>query len=237
MIDTLKIFDELKESMEASVAKKIAEVIGKVYDELQNTVNKEEFNELKDIVKELAEAQKGTEKSLENFKKETANNFNRVWKAIEELTLAQERTEQEIRELTKALNKTRTMVGGLSDAVGYGLEDRAIKSLPGVLKSKYNIEIISPLVRKYVRYNGTRDELNIYGTGKKGKKELFIIGEAKARLSKKHIDSFFKLVQRLETSKIITGDSFLLMVTYSAEPEIEEYAGNKGIKVIWSFEV
>jgi flagellin-specific chaperone FliS len=50
MINTLSIFHELEETMERQAAEKIAEVIGRVYDELLHTVTKEEFSELKEIV-------------------------------------------------------------------------------------------------------------------------------------------------------------------------------------------
>ena len=219
MIDTLKIFTELKKTMEPSAAQKIAEVMGMVYEELRNTVTKDEFNELKEVVRDLAEAQKRTEQR------------------VEELAEAQKRTEAEIKELARALKETRVMVGGLSDTVGYGLEDRAIKALPAVLKGKYGIEVSEPLVRKFVRYNGKQDELNIFGTGRKARKTLYIVGEAKSRLSRKHIDDFLKLVARLESYRTITADKFLFIVTYSVEPVIEEYAREKGIEVIWSFEV
>lgn len=296
MIDTLKIFDELKETMETSAARKIAEVIGTVYEELKNTVTKVEFNELKDVVKELVEAQKRTELRLEELaeaqrsteqrvgelaeaqqrteerltrievvileltevqkrseerltrvevvihelteaQKRGEERLTRVEMVMQELAEAQKRTEVEVRELAVAHKETRRMLGGLSDAVGYGLEDRAIKSLPALLKSRYGIDVSSPLVRKFVRYNGRRDEINIYGTGEKEKMTLYIIGEAKARLAKKHIDDFLKLVGRLESNAIITRERFLLVVTYSVEPEIEEYARDKGVEVIWSFEV
>ena len=233
MINTLKIFDELKEAMDASAAKKITEVIGKVYDELQNTVTKAEFNDLRNIVKELAEAQKRTEQRVE----ELVEAQKRTEQKVEELVEAQKRTEQEVRKLTISLKDTRTMVGGLSDTVGYGLEDRAMKSLPTVLKCKYGINVLSPLVRKYVSCNGTQDEINIYGTGKKDEIEICILGEAKARLSKKHVDSFLKLVQRLKNSKVIIENNFLLMVSYTVTPEVEEYAKIKNIVIIWSYEV
>ena len=64
MINTLKIFDDLKETMEASAARKITEVIAAMYEELKNSVTKVEFNELKEIVSELAEAQKRTEEEV-----------------------------------------------------------------------------------------------------------------------------------------------------------------------------
>ncbi len=289
MIDTLKIFDELKETMDSSAAKKIAEVIGSLYEELRNTVTKEEFNELREIVAELAEAQKRTEQRvaelaeaqkrteqrveelaeaqkrtegrltrleetvaelaeaqkrtegrltrLEETVAELAEAQKRTEQRMEELAEAQKRTEQELAELAKAHRETRKMVGGLSDAVGYGLEDRAIKSLPGILKTRYGIEVIAPLVRKFVSYDGRRDELNIFGEGRKGKRRLTLLGEAKARLSRKHVDSFLKLVHRLERHGIVSEDRFLLMVTYSVEPDVEGYARERGVEVIWSYEV
>lgn len=205
MIDTLEFFEELKEALEPTAAKKIAELMGKLYRELSNTVTKAEFRELTETVKELAEAQK--------------------------------RTEQEVRELAKGLKETRQMVGNLSDTVGYGLEDRAMKTLPELLRNRYTIEVKDKLVRKFVKYNGKHDEINIFGQGKRRGKKLYIIGEAKSRLSKRHVDDLIKLVKRLENNEVISGERFLFIVTYSARPEAEEYARNKGVEVIWSFEV
>ncbi|MCL5674409.1 MAG: chordopoxvirus fusion protein [Candidatus Omnitrophica bacterium] len=233
MIDTLKIFDELKETMDPSAAKKIAEILGAIHEEVVNTVTKEEFKELKYIVAELAEAQKRTEQRVE----ELAEAQKRTEQRVEELAEAQKRTEQEVRKLAESLEDTRKMVGGLSDTVGYGLEDKAIKYLPELLKDKYQIIIENSLVRKFVKYNGIKDEINIYGTGKKNGEEISIIGEAKSQLSRKDIDKFIKLINRLEINNIISKNKFLLVVTYSAEPEIEEYAKTKNIKVIWSYQV
>jgi len=78
--------------------------------------------------------------------------------------------------LTKALIETRQMVGGLSDTVGYTLEDRAIKNLPKLLEEKYNIKVIGKLVRKYVRYNDMEDELNIFGEGERRRTYLYSWG-------------------------------------------------------------
>ncbi len=328
MIDTLEFFEELKETLEPTAAKKIAELMGKLYRELSNTVTKTEFRELTEAVKELTQAQRRTEQGLEDFKKATQENFNRVWQAIdeladaqkrtearveelaeaqkrtevrveelaeaqskseerltrletavkelteaqskseqrltrletavkelteaqskseqrltrlenvvEELAEAQKRTEQEVRELAKGLKETRQMVGNLSDTVGYGLEDRAMKSLPELFRQRYSIEVKDRLVRKFVKYNGKHDEINIFGLGKRRGKKLYIIGEAKSRLSKRHVDDLIKLVKRLENNEVISGERFLFIVTYSARPETEEYARNKGVEVVWSFEV
>lgn len=64
MIDTLKIFEDLKQTLERSAAKKIVKVLGTIYEELRNTVTKEDFKELKDIVSELTQAQKNSEARL-----------------------------------------------------------------------------------------------------------------------------------------------------------------------------
>ena len=179
MIDTLKIFDELKVTLDAAAAKTIAGVIGAMYEELKNSVTKVEFNELIEVVKELAEAQKRTELRVEELAEEQRS-----------LAEAQKRTEVEVRELAKALKDTRVMVGGLSDTVGYGLEDRAIRSLPALLKDKYRISVSAPLVRKFVRYNGRQDELNIFGKGRKGRKQLYLVGEQNRACQKNTLTIF-----------------------------------------------
>jgi lipid II:glycine glycyltransferase (peptidoglycan interpeptide bridge formation enzyme) len=207
--------------------------MGKLYREVSNTVTKDEFNELRLAVLELAEAQKKTEQRVE----ELAQAQKRTEQRVEELAQAQKETERELKELAKGLKETRQMVGNLSDTVGYTLEDRAIKSLPDYLKQNHGIEVKGRLVRKFIKYNGKYDELNIFGEGKRKGKKVYILGEAKSRLSKKNVDKFLKLIKRLEKHKIITQNSFVFMVTYSATPESEEYARDRGIEIIWSYEV
>ncbi len=136
MIDTLQLLDDLKLTFEPTQAETLAKLMWKLYVEMANTVTKEEFRELTEIVRilgervdrlaeaqerteqrvsELAEAQKRTEESLESFKKTTEENFNRVWKAIDGLAEAQKRTEQRVNELAEAQKRTeeelRKLVG------------------------------------------------------------------------------------------------------------------------------
>ena len=69
MMNTLAIYQELSGTLGNDAAMKIAAVMGKIYDELKNSVTKDDFNDLRNIVAELAEAQKRTEiKTDENFK-------------------------------------------------------------------------------------------------------------------------------------------------------------------------
>ncbi|MCM8805010.1 MAG: chordopoxvirus fusion protein [Candidatus Omnitrophica bacterium] len=240
MIDTLKIYDELKNFFGEEGAKKLSELLGNIYNEVINSVTKQEFSELKNLVGELIQAQEKTQERVEELaqaQKKSEERLTRLEEVVEELAQAQKNTEQEIRKLTISLTETRKMVGGLSDTVGYGLEDRAIKALPDILKNNYKIEISKPLLRKILKSNGMRFELNIFGVGKKGGKEIYIIGEAESKLSKSHIDRFIKKVSFLEENKIISKNKFLLMVSYMIEPEIEDYAKRKGIEIIWSYQL
>jgi hypothetical protein len=67
MINTLRIYNELKGTLDSTAAEKIAEFIGMVYEELHDTVTKKDFNELKEAVVGLAEAQTKTEERVEEL--------------------------------------------------------------------------------------------------------------------------------------------------------------------------
>ncbi len=198
-------------------------------------------------VNELAEAQKRTEERLNELTEAQRKTEERVNELVEaqkrteerlnELAEAQRKTEEEIRKLTTGLIETKEMIAGLSDTVGYGLEDRAIKYLPEVLKNRFNITLKSSLVRKYLTYNGEEIELNIYGEGEKEGVRLDIIGEAKSRPSKKDINKFVKKINLLEKRKVISENKFLLLVCYTIRPEVERYAKEKNVEVIWSYEI
>lgn len=73
--------------------------------------------------------------------------------------------------------------------------------------------------------------MNIFGTGKRLNKTITIIGEAKATLSKRQTEDFVELVEHLRK------EVFPLMVTYSVEPDFEDFAREKGINIIWSYEI
>ena len=92
-------------------------------EEIARTVTREDFEELRKVVQELAEAQKRTEQR------------------VEELAEAQKRTEEEIRKLSGSLKRTREEVGGLSRSVAYALENEAYRKLPQFLKEHYGIEL------------------------------------------------------------------------------------------------
>ena len=216
---------ELEKVFRPKQASVLARVIADAYSELVKT---DDFNELKGIVKELAEAQK-----------ELAEAQKRTEIKVGELAEAQKRTEEEIKKLTKTVKNVQKNLGGLSHTVGYHLEDRAYKTLPLLLKRDLGIEVEGRLIRRFFVYGrGKKDEVNIYGRGIKEGKEVIIIGESKSQLSKDDIDDFLDIVDRVtDYTKSADKENVLIAVSYSVEPEIEEYAKKKDIKVYWSYEL
>ncbi|OGW07251.1 MAG: hypothetical protein A2Z59_11665 [Nitrospinae bacterium RIFCSPLOWO2_02_39_17] len=216
---------ELEKVFRPKQASVLARVIADAYSELVKT---DDFNELKGIVKELAEAQK-----------ELAEAQKRTEIKVGELAEAQKRTEEEIKKLTKTVKNVQKNLGGLSHTVGYHLEDRAYKTLPLLLKRDLGIEVEGRLIRRFFVYGrGKKDEVNIYGRGIKEGKEVIIIGESKSQLSKDDIDDFLDIVDRVtDYTKSADKENVLIAVSYSVEPDIEEYAKKKDIKIYWSYEL
>ena len=196
-------------------ARVLTEVISEAYNEL---VKARDFNELKDIVKELAEAQKRTELR------------------VEELAEAQKRTEEELRELVREHKKTRTQLGGISMTVGYRLEDEAYKSLPELLRRDMGLVVEGRLKRQFVTDRmGMKIEVNIIGEAKKNGRKVIIVGEGKSQLSKKGVDEFIsKKLKRLEG---VYEEILPILITYMiSEPEVEDYAREKGIAIYYSYD-
>ncbi len=67
MLNTLAIFEDLSRHLDRQAARKIAEILGQVYEEVAQSVTKKEFNELKEIIGDLAQAQKRTGERVEEL--------------------------------------------------------------------------------------------------------------------------------------------------------------------------
>jgi chromosome segregation ATPase len=226
-----KIWGVIKEVAEAQ--KRTEEAQKRTEEELASfkKSTEENFNKVWSAIRELAEAQKRTEERLESFKKTTEENFNKVWNTIRELAEAQKRTEERLNNLIEEHRKTREKLEGLSDSFGYLLEDRAIKSLPKILKENYDIEVVGKLKRDYFIINREHIEVNIFGKVKKGDEEYTLLGEAKSRVSKKEIDKFIRKCEK------ISKEAIKILISYVFSPEIKKYAHEKGIILIHSYEL
>ena len=209
-------------------------------DQTQDTVTKQEFNELRDIVKELAEAQKRTEQRF----KELADAQQRTDQRFEELAIAQRQADQRMEKLAQALEllikdhqETRRQLGGLSMTVGYALENIAYKGLPELLKRDFGLIVKDRLKRQYVLdKEGEYIEVNIVGEATQNGKTVVIVGEGKAQLSRNDVDRFIrKKLNRLEG---VYDEIFPVLVTHmtSSQP-VEAYVKGKGIALYYSYDL
>ncbi|MGF1480815.1 MAG: hypothetical protein ACFB4I_15245 [Cyanophyceae cyanobacterium] len=196
-------------------AEVLAQVVTEAYSELVKT---SDFNELKAIVRELAQAQNRTEQRLE------------------ELAQAQTRTEQRVDELAQALRETNRQVGGLAMTIGYTLENESYKALPALLRENFNLAVQGRLKRGYVTDEQGRSlEVNILGQAVREGKNYTIVGESKSQLSTRDIDRFVR--RKLDPLRGVLGDVFPLLVTHMvSSPEVENYAQEQGVTLYYSYD-
>ncbi|MFH1096052.1 MAG: hypothetical protein ABH886_02875 [Candidatus Desantisbacteria bacterium] len=190
-------------------------------------VTREDFTELKDIVRDIANEQR----KLTEAQKRTEGK-------VEELADAQKGAQKEIKALAQAMNYTRRDLGGVTSTLGFMLENEAYRMLPNLLNNRYGIEIKERFLRRSIKSLGLKEdgEVNIFSRGiyKDRGTEVIIIGESKSQLGKDDIDDLLELSAKLE--KIDKGERFLLMITHYAKETVIEYAKEKGVEVIQSFE-
>jgi len=274
MLDSFQIYEELSQTLGEKAARALTKTLTKIYDDLHNTVTKAEFNELRDVVAELAEAQKRTEQRLEELaeaQKRTEERLDTLSLRMEELAEAQKRTEQRVEELAEAQKRTEARVeelaqaqkkteerldalslrmeelaeaqkkteeslnklikrvddievqlGGLSMAVGYGIEDKLYPHMTNFAKKCFGVNPEKIFLRKNIIYpDGKYDEANLYIEGKSDGKDLLVIGECKAQPGKKDIDRFMKMVSRLKN--YFGKEVHPFIVGYTFSPEVEKY--------------
>ena len=211
------------------------EIVGIIDNRIREVhVTKEDFSELKAIVREigvkvgeLTEAQR----ELTDAQKGTERRIDSLTTRMGELTEAQKRTEISVERLAKGLDATRTELEGLSRSVSYSLENEAYRQLPSFLKERYNIDVTD----KMVRLEMEGEEINIFAHGRRDEKDILIVGETELKLSSvgklRQLEKKVSLIQ-----KHYPGDCIPLLITHFARPAVLDAASGKGIVVVQSFE-
>ena len=231
MLTQIELDKKISQVFPKRQAKVLTEVLVEAHRDL---VKAGDFNELKSIVKDLAEAQKRTETRVE----ELVEAQKRTEAKVGELAEAQKRTELEIAKLTKGLNETRGELGGLSKSMSYAFENEAFRRVPGILKEKYDIEITAKLIREEIG----QKEINLFGRARKNGREVFVVGESKLRLDerreKRGEDIFAELEGKVKAVKDEYGEAEIVRVfiTHYATKGFLKKAGEKGVIVVQSFE-
>lgn len=213
------------------VSPEIREVLLSLMEEVEQSreeaVTKIEFNELREIVRELAEAQKKTEQTVS----ELAQAQKRTEQTVNELAQAQKRTEEEVRKLTIEHRRTRQQVGGLSRSVAYALENEAYRNLPPFLKEKHGIEMVDRIIR--FELNG--EEVNLFARAKRNGEEIVLVGEAVLRLDDKG------KLKKIKKKADMVSDKYgmkvsPIVVTHFATSKLMKEAKKAGFLVVQSFE-
>ncbi len=235
MLTQTEMMRKLSAVFDPRQAKVLTEVITEAYSDL---VRARDFNELKDIVRELAEAQKRTELRVEELtraQEETRQQIQALTQAMEALARAQEESHRQIQELARQMGDVRREVGGLGRSMSYALENEAYRMLPTFLAQKYGIQVTERFIRTYIG----DEEINLFGRGRRDGKEVLIIGEVKVRLEEgRREDPFEQLEEKARVvQEAYPGEEILLvLITHHAHPTVLQRAQEKGILVVQSFE-
>jgi len=98
--------------------KKQAEILLELVEMVDDVVKAKDFNELKEIVRELAEAQKRTEQrvnELAEAQKKSEERLTKLEITVQELIEAQKRTEQRVNELAEAQKKSEERISKVEE--------------------------------------------------------------------------------------------------------------------------
>ena len=215
----MEVFEKLPEETRKAFIM-LMEEFEKRFNLMEKMATKDEMNSLKEVVAELAEAQKRTEEKLN------------------ELAEAQRRTEETLNALLKRQKIYERKVDGLSHSFGFLLEDRAIQSLPEVL-GREGIKAIGRLRSMEIELDKEYD-INIYGLVEEDGKKKVLLGECKSKASKKELQRFLRVVGKVKDyvmAKEKVNDVFLVFVVHRISNKLRKEFEEVGVKVYESYEL
>ena len=248
-------YEEIIEDFPKEFQLPMMKIVGRLREEVLDTVRASDFNELKEIVthlgthvENLAEAQKRTEQRVE----ELAEAQKRTEQRVEDLAKAQKKTEKRVEELAEAQKKTEKRVEELAEAqkkteetvreivVIQGKMRKEIGGLSNSFGYVLENEAIRFLPGLLQRDRGIEIQVMdrryiVYADGKDD--ELNIYGEGLLKGEKVYVigESKSQLGKRdiNRFSKLVKRVSthfqtkvFPVLVTHSVHPDVEVYAKN-----------
>ena len=209
----------LKEKLSRVFSPVQAEVLSEVFIETQNeSVKANDFRELKDVVKELAEAQRKTEVHLEELAE-----------AQKKLAEAQNKTEKELRNLAR-------QVGGLSEAFGGSLEDFAIDLVPELLEKYWNFKALD-VGRDEFLVRGKTVEVDLVIRGQIKEKSIIVLGEVKSNVTLNEVYKFLNTVQEIQESnqeEFINKEVRIIFFGYRIQKDAREVIKEKGMYMVFT---
>ncbi len=230
-----------------------------VHSSYRDLVHTSDFNELKEIVRDLAAAQKRTELRVEELAaaqhrtelsveelaaaqhrtelrvEELAAAQQRTELRVEELAAAQQRTEETVQHLDRSMQKLSQQVGGLSDRLGGDLEDVAYIVVHDVLGRELGWQV-QPLARTWLQWNGAGQEIDLFGQAQDPARPdttIWIVGEVKFNLTTKEVERFTRKVAKARSN--LPGEVFPVCFCYRARPEVQQAVQAAGMRLVFSY--
>ena len=244
------------------VPPELREVLLSLIEEVERTVTKEEFSKLREVVKELAEAQRRTEERVEELaeaQRATEVRLTRLEEVVEELAQAQRKTEQRVNELAEAQRKTEQRVNELAEAQKRTEEEirklaagqkRLRKEVGGLSRSvAYALEneayskLPTFLKERYgievtdrlIRFELKGEEINLFARARKDGKDVMLVGEAVLRLDDRY--KLRKIERKVELVSQEYGVEVLpIVVTHFATSKLREESQKAGFLLVQTFE-
>lgn len=234
MADRIHMLERLSTVFDEKQSQVLADVIYSSYNDL---VRREDFSELKEIVRDLGETQHRTGQRVE----ELAEAQRRTEQRVEQLAEAQHRTEQRVADLGEAQQRTETAlqslareVGGLSNRLGGDLEEVAAI----VIEDELHLELgweVEKLRRVWQTRDGVDEEIDAFGKAydpSRPDSTLWIVGEAKFNLTMRDLDRFSRLVAR--TRSHLDGEVVPVCFCYRIRPAVHDRVLESGYLLVMS---
>ena len=248
MANRTLMLEQLASVFEEEQAQVLAAVI---YDSYNDLVRREDFSDLKAIVREIAETQQRTDQHLvdlaaaqqrtEQRVEELGEAQQRTEQRVEELGEAQQRTEQRVEELTTAQLRTESAVqqlarevGGLSNRIGGDLEDVAAIVVEDVLERELGWQV-DELSRVWQTRDGVDEEIDIFGNAHDPSRpdtSLWIVGEVKFNLTLRDVERFSKVLERAAAH--LDGEIVPVCFCYRIRPVVQEKVLEDGYRLVLS---
>lgn len=216
------VVEELSSVLERPVAEKIAQVVLSVYQGLHEEM----------VLRRL----EALEKAVTELTREAQRLRDEVNARFAELAEAQRRTEEALQVLAETVKDMQRQLGGLSQTVGYTLENEALKKLPKLLLRDYGLRVRGKLKRQYVKDRTGKDvEVNIFGTGERNGETVTIVGESESQLSKNDVDRFLR--RTIGGLEGLYPQILPVLITHmTSEPDAKEYARRLGVALYYSYD-
>ncbi|MCY3711492.1 MAG: hypothetical protein OXG26_21605 [Caldilineaceae bacterium] len=248
MADRIHMLERLSTAFDENQAQVLTEVI---YSSYNNLVRREDFSELKEIVRDLGETQQRTGQRVEELAEaqqrtgqrveQLAEAQQRTEQRVEQLAEAQQHTEQRVGELGEAQSRTETalqslarQVGGLSNRLGGDLEDVAAIVIEDALHRELGWEV-EALSRVWQTTDGVDEEIDAFGKAhdpSRPDSDLWIVGEVKFNLTMRDLDRFSKLVARAGSN--LAGEIVPVCFCYRIRPEVQKRVLESGYRLVMS---